>query len=221
MRGGRLKTCFTMAFLGLVATTGVLASEANTNARDWNFDVYLDDSRIGFHRFSIEESNDGELRLQAEAKFDVRFLFFNAFRYRHRIEETWSGDCLVALEATTDSNGKSSAVGGMLTESGFLVEQGDQSRELERCVMTFAYWNPAFLEQPRLLNPQTGEYVDVDVTAVGNGTLELNGRTVDARGYKIHARNMEVTVWYSVSGEWVALESPAKGGRTLRYELST
>lgn len=210
----------TLAFLGLAGTVPVFASEMDAAGKDWTFDVYLDDSKIGFHRFSLEEAQDGELKLEAEAKFDVRFLFFNAFRYRHHIEETWSGNCLVALDATTDSNGESTAVGGALTEAGFLVEKGSQSLELEPCVMTFAYWNRAFLEQSRLLNPQTGEYVDVEVTAIGTDTLEFDGRTVDARGYKVLARNMEVTVWYSATGEWIALESPAKGGRTIRYELS-
>ena len=209
------------AVLALMVAVPAAATDTGSLERDWTFDVYLDDSRIGFHRFSLEESQNGELKLEAEAKFDVRFLFFNAFRYRHRIEETWSGNCLVALDATTDSNGESTAVGGALTDSGFLVEKGSESRELAPCVMTFAYWNRAFLEQPKLLNPQTGEYVDVAVTAVGGDRLDLNGRTVDARGYRIEARNMEVTVWYSASGEWIALESPAKGGRTIRYELST
>lgn len=216
-----IRSCLTLLLLGFAAAFPASASKANGVGKDWTFDVYLDDSKIGFHRFSLEESQNGELKLEAEAKFDVRFLFFNAFRYRHRIEETWSGNCLVTLDAETDSNGKSTEVDGALTASGFLVEKGSQSSELERCVMTFAYWNRAFLEQPKLLNPQTGEYVDVSVTAVGSGEREFAGRTVEARGYRIEARNVQVTVWYSAAGEWIALESPAKGGRTIRYELST
>lgn len=216
-----MRSRLTSLLPGLATALFLLVTEAEAVERAWTFDVYLDDSKIGFHRFSLEESQNGELKLEAEAKFDVRFLFFNAFRYRHNIEETWSGNCLVELEARTDSNGKSTEVGGALTESGFLVEKGSQSSELEPCVMTFAYWNRAFLEQPKLLNPQTGEYVDVDVTAIGSGEREINGQTIEARGYKISSRNMQVTVWYSATGEWIALESPAKGGRTIRYELST
>jgi hypothetical protein len=33
--------------------------------------------------------------------------------------------------------------------------------------MTFAYWNPDLLGQSRLLNVQTGEYLDVQVRALG------------------------------------------------------
>jgi hypothetical protein len=31
---------------------------------------------------------------------------------------------------------------------------------------------------------------------------------------------MDITLWYSESAEWLALESVAKGGRIIRYELS-
>jgi len=38
---------------------------------------------------------------------------------------------------------------------------------LPACVMTFAYWNPDLLGQSRLLNVQTGEYMDVQVRVLG------------------------------------------------------
>jgi hypothetical protein len=86
--------------------------------------------------------------------------------------------------------------------------------------MTFAYWNPGFLEQPRLLNPQTGEYVEVAVEDLGNDFVEIDGREILARSVRLTARKMDITLWYSENSEWLALESVAKGGRILRYELS-
>lgn len=74
----------------------------------------------------------------------------------------------------------------------------------------------------RLLNPQTGEFLDVDIEPLGSETLLLNRREIDAVGYQIEARDLTVRVWYSEADQrWVALESPTKGGRVLRYELST
>ena len=86
--------------------------------------------------------------------------------------------------------------------------------------MTFAYWNPGFLEQPRLLNPQTGEYLEVEVEELGSDLVEIAGREIPARSVRLRARQMDITLWYSESSEWLALESVAKGGRILRYELS-
>jgi len=46
---------------------------------------------------------------------------------------------------------------------------------LPDCIMTFAYWNPRFLDQPRLLNAQNGEYLDVTVHDLGTDTVAVRG----------------------------------------------
>ena len=86
--------------------------------------------------------------------------------------------------------------------------------------MTFAYWNANFLDQPRLLNPQTGEFVEVTVEQVGNEMLEVRGQSVDATRFRLTAYEIDMTLWYSKDDEWLALESVAKGGHIIRYELS-
>ena len=103
---------------------------------------------------------------------------------------------------------------------GFVIDTGEREAELPECVMTFAYWNPGFLEQPRLLNPQTGEYLEVEVQDLGRDTVELAGREIPARSVRLTARQLDITLWYSDTAEWLALESVAKGGRIIRYELS-
>ena len=59
-----------------------------------------------------------------------------------------------------------------LYDGSFTVVTGEQPAYLPECVMSFAYWNPDFLEQPRLLNPQTGEYVAVQVEEAGMDVLQ-------------------------------------------------
>ena len=86
--------------------------------------------------------------------------------------------------------------------------------------MTFAYWNPDFLEQPRLLNPQTGEYVDVRVENLGEETLDFRGQSIAATRFTLKAYDVDLTLWYSTDDEWLGLESVAKGGRIIRYERS-
>lgn len=193
-------------------------ADENPEERSWDFSVLLDGSKIGYHRFELTE-DDGRRWLTSEAKFDVRFLFINAFRYRHTNTEVWSGGCLERLEANTRANGKELVVSGLRAEGGFVVDDGEARNALDDCVMTFAYWNPDFLRQPRLLNPQSGEYLDVDVQRVGQEPIVVRGEEVAASVYRITAREMELKVWYSANDEWLALESVAKGGRILRYEL--
>lgn len=214
----RISTAY-LLFGFLAALVASPARAAESDPRVLNFDVYLDGSRIGYHRYTIDGTANGTA-VSSEARFDVRFLFLTAFRYRHETEETWADGCLAEIDARTDSNGREFEVRGVRTDSGFVIDDGDDSRRLPGCVMTFAYWNPSFLEQNRLLNPQTGEFLDVEVEELGRETVKVGEREVSARSVRINAREMQVTLWYSDEAEWLALESVAKGGRVLRYELA-
>ena len=214
-------------YLGLVMIVLyalTFASPAPTQERrdavgNWDFDVYLDGKKVGKHIFTISETGGAKL-VQSQANFKVKILFISAYRYEHIAAERWTDNCLVEIDASTNANGKRIQVSGEHTAAGFLVERGDKPIELPECVMTFAYWNPEFLEQPRLLNPQTGEYVDVRVEEIGDELLEVRGQPVAATRFKLTAHQVELTLWYSPDDEWLALESVAKGGRIIRYELS-
>jgi hypothetical protein len=212
-----LKHIFAGALLLLLSSAAAIAED--TTDKTLVFDVFLDGKKIGYHRFEIDGPRSNAA-VRSEASFDVKFLFVTAFSYRHTATESWSNGCLDEIEARTDSNGKKLNVSGERTDGGFVIDTGDVEAELPSCVMTFAYWNPGFLEQPRLLNPQTGEYLEVEVQELGRDTVRLEGRDVPARSVRVTARQMDITLWYSENSEWLALESVAKGGRIIRYELS-
>ena len=206
-----------MFSLALMSTAP--AEERQNDVANWDFDVYLNDKKVGKHSFTVAEAG-GMRQVRSEANFNVKFLFISAYRYEHSAAERWSDNCLVEFDASTNANGERIEVSGERTGAGFLVERADNPIELPECVMTFAYWNPEFLEQPRLLNPQTGEYVDVSVEEVGNELLEVRGQPVAATRYSLTAREVDLTLWYSPDDEWLALESVAEGGHIIRYELS-
>jgi hypothetical protein len=169
-------------------------------AREWSFDVSLDGRPIGEHRFVLRD-DAGARELTSEARFRVRLLFFDAYRYDHRAQERWRGDCLERLEARTDANGKKTVVD---------VEPTDA------CVQTFAYWNPSILEARTLLNPQTGEYVPVRVQKLG--TEMLAGQAAERFRLVGSGREpLQIDLWYTPARDWVALESLTPEGRRLRY----
>jgi hypothetical protein len=210
------------ALLLMLSAPAVLAGklDGEVDTKEWNFRVYLDDSEIGYHTFSLVEE-DGRKRLVTEAEFEVKFLFFTAYRYEHNNVETWQGECLQEIQSETDANGRKFAVRGVRDDSGLEIEAADGVRDVPGCVKTFAYWNPDILDEPELLNSQTGELLEVDIEPVATETLIVSGREVPARRYRLQAKNMELDIWYSRDqGRWLALESTVKGGRKLRYELS-
>ena len=50
--------------------------------------------------------------------------------------------------------------------------------------------------------------------------LDVRGLDTPAKRYRLSGEDLQIDVWYSLDDEWLALESPAKGGRTLRYVLT-
>lgn len=192
---------------------------AGTADKTLMFNVYLDGKKIGYHRYEID-GPESSADVRSEASFEVKFLFVTAFSYLHTAQEDWAGGCLAGITARTNSNGEKLEVTGERQGDAFVVETRDGEAELPECVKSFAYWNPGFLKEPRLLNPQTGEYLDVDVQELGDDIVRLDGRDIPAKSVRLTAREMDITLWYSEDAEWLALESVAKGGRILRYELS-
>lgn len=183
----------------------------------WRFRVYLDDREIGYHNFYL--AGDGEHRqLRSEARFEVKLLFVKLFDYEHDNLETWSGNCLQSIRSRTDSNGDHYSVNGRRADDAFRVVANESAAALPECVMTFAYWNPAFLDQPRLLNSQDGSFLDVEVSAPEPDRLVVGGEELPSLRYRLVAGDLRLELWYSEDQEWLALESEVAGGRTLRYE---
>lgn len=194
----------------------VPASAFATAGEEWRFRVLLDDREIGSHRFSVTE-RDGRLDVESDASFAVRFLFVDAYRYAHRARERWRGDCLEAIDAETDDNGRQLNVRGVHDGRRLEVMTEDGRASLPGCVMSFAYWNPAMLRQSRLLNAQTGEHDAVRVEALGEEPIRVSDRELLARRYALHTEGFRVDLWYAPGDRWVQLETRTSSGQRLRY----
>ncbi len=187
-------------------------------AQAWQFDVSMDGKAIGTHEFVLDEKADGQLALKSEAKFNVKFLSISVFKYQHLANELWQNDCLKKLDAKTQENSKATAVGGTQEPSGFKLNAPVALEIGQQCVMTFAYWNPKILQQKKLLNPQTGEYLTTQITALGQENIVVKGQTKKAERYKIHTNKFVIEIWYGLDGDWLALQSTTPDGR-IDYAL--
>ncbi|PKO91639.1 MAG: hypothetical protein CVU15_08450 [Betaproteobacteria bacterium HGW-Betaproteobacteria-1] len=204
--------------LQLLALFGLSLTSSLASASEWPFTAYLDGKEIGHHRFAITES-DNAITLTSEADFQVKILFINAYQYQHRASEVWQNDCLQKLEARTEENRDVSLVVGRQQSGSFKVEGPKGQLALPDCAMTFAYWNPKMLQQDKLLNPQTGEWLDVDIRRIGRETIEVRGQPVTAERYRLTAPKMKIDLWYSDKQEWLALESTTPEGYLISYKL--
>lgn len=212
-------TTFFILLLGgcFTATT----TQAGVAQQSWVFDVFLDDRPIGMHQFSITEQARG-FTLTSEAAFDVSFLMIPVYRYRHRSEERWIDGCLTSLTAQTDDDGEQLSVSLQkeAQQNRLKTAQGEQT--LQGCLRSFAYWDLQLLKSPSLLNAQNGELISVDLVLLGTDQLQIADRNIDSRQYRLAGKDAEghsidIQLWYSSQGEWLALKSITEDGYQLRY----
>ena len=193
-------------------------SAYTSTEQEWKFKVYLDDTPIGYHEFSIKHAGKHHT-MSTRARFDVTFLKIPLFRYRHQNVEQWSDSCLESITSTTDQNGTLFRVEGASTDTGFQVSANDQDATFPPCISTFAYWDKSFLTHSRLLNSQTGEYLDVDVEDLGKKSIMVSNTSVPANSYRLTADGLDIELWYSSDGQWLGLQSTTGKGRQLRYVI--
>ena len=197
----------------------LLAVAPLLHAQEWAFNVYLDKSKIGTHTFTLNDNT-----LTSKAKFNVKVLFIEAYKYDHTATEKWSGDCLNALEANTIENKVITKVTGKLEAEAFNVKNGSVEQALPACVMTFAYWNPKILTQTKLLNPQNAEYLDSTITKLGVTNIDVKGKPTETTHYKLTGalkgvKKLNIELWYNQDNEWVALKSVTPEGYNIIYKL--
>jgi len=221
---GRLAPLLSCMLLALVVLALAMvavpaqAEEAPSTERQWRFRVFLDDKEIGYHDFFLAEQGASRV-LRTVAEFEYKLLFVKLYDYVHENSEEWQGDCLTRIESSTDDNGEALSVVGRQQQETFDVQANRGAASLPHCVMSFAYWNPDFLKQSQLLNSQSGEYVDVQVSTPEPTEFKVHGEMRPALTYHLAAGPLKLQLWYSMDREWLGLESETESGRMLRYVL--
>ena len=198
----------------------LLMSSMPALAQDWNFDVYLDKSKIGTHTFNLNQNV-----LTSRAKFNVKVLFIEAYRYDHTAKEQWKDDCLTNLDAHTIENKVVTDVKGDSSGGAFQLIPARASQKFPSCVMTFAYWNPKILEQKQLLNPQNAEYLNTTVEKLANETMMVKGKSTETTHYQLKGalegkNKLNIELWYANNNkDWVALKSVTPDGYNIIYKI--
>ena len=198
--------------IGVVA----LVISNSTYAKEWNFDAVLNDKVIGQHTFIYENE-----KTISNANFKFEYLFMD-FIYQHKSTETWQEGCLKTISSKTDDDGDLYEVSGHIGTDRFLVTTNNKTTELPSCVMTFAYGNPKILEQKKLMNSQSGEYLDVDIQFIREENHIVKGEDILTDLWRIEANiddgDLLIHLWYDKNMNWVSLKSQTPIGDML-YKL--
>ena len=144
----------------------------------------------------------------------------NVYTCTHSNKEVWRGGCLSRIDSRTDDNGERFFVHGVLERSPPALETIEGRSQLRECVMTFACWNSRILGENRLLNAQTGRYLDIEVTPLGREFTTVAGEEHPAQRYELKTKKFTIDLWYSPDQKWLGLETTTDSGSRLRYVLN-
>jgi hypothetical protein len=123
------------------------------------------------------------------------------------------------MRAETNDNGKALFVHGTASDGQLQVQTQDGTWSGDGCFRSFAYWNPEWLTGGRLLNSQTGELQGADILNIGQERIAVHEVPTAVTRRRIVTAKFTIDLWYTLDGEWVALQSTTAKGEVLRYAL--
>ena len=198
---------------------GSYATASLGSAERIAFEVLRDGSPIGSHTISFHQQ-DERLIVDIEIGLEVKFAFFTLFDYQHRNREVWENGRLVSIDTQTDDNGERHEVSGRAMGDGFLVSGKEEQVLLPADVIPTSYWNPATRDAKALLNTQTGELIDVEVTPKYTQAVEMPWGESKGQLHRISG-DLEVDLWYDPAGCLLKMSFKAPGdGSTINYRAN-
>jgi hypothetical protein len=123
------------------------------------------------------------------------------------------------VEASTQDGGDQYRVLGKSETDIFKLVEPSKEAFCADCPMTFSYWNPSMLKQNKLLNVQTGEYMEVQIKSLGKKIIKVKNENIEADLYQLTAPKINIQLWYKDNKEWVKLESITPDNHHIVYIL--
>ena len=196
--------------LGVAVSSKSISME--NDVETFSFRVLLNDVDVGRHTFQL--SNQGEyLNVRSTMRMDFTVLLVKKVTYRHEANEVWREGCLHRFTSKTKRDKKIISMSGVLEDNKFIVNDGTSDIELGKCVKSFAYWNPKWLDAKFLLNVENGKYTPVNQS---NQKDPVSGFIMKTLGLP----KTEIYLEYDESGMWQSLESELKIAGALKYQRS-
>lgn len=194
--------------LGVAVSSKSISME--NDVETFSFRVLLNDVDVGRHTFQL--SNQGEyLNVRSTMRMDFTVLLVKKVTYRHEANEVWREGCLHRFTSKTKRDKKIISMSGVLEDNKFIVNDGTSDIELGKCVKSFAYWNPKWLDAKFLLNVENGKYTPVNQS---NQKDPVSGFIMKTLGLP----KTEIYLKYDESGMWQSLESELKIAGALKYQ---
>jgi hypothetical protein len=188
------------------------------------FAAFRNGERIGTHTLSFKREGS-QLVVSTSVDLAVKLMGFTAYSYTHRGREIWNGSDLVAVDTSTNDDGKQYVVralrqGESLVVDSHTPEAKGYRRSLVTGILPSTHWNLRQTAQSKLLNSQKGTIDPVRVTQVGRGSVTTASGAVEATHYRSDGKDgFAMDQWFDARGRWVKTTFTAHDGSLIEYVL--
>ena len=195
---------------------------SKTTTEKLHFNVYRNDSLIGYHNLDFYEK-DSLIESKIAIKFEVTFLGFVVYEYLHKNHEKWMNNTLVFMEASTDKNGDLLDCKVNKKENKFKILGTNGDLLLDKKITPTTYWRFDQLitgKKNTVLNSQDCSYIDFNIEYLGDEMIynnSLNASRYKLLGKEFNGDDVNIDIWYK-DEKWVKMIF-LKDGSTVEYYL--
>lgn len=182
-----------------------------------NFAVMRNGAQIGSN--SIRFAHDGtDTTVQMVTHIKVGIAFLTLYRFDQTESERWADGRLLAMNATTDDNGKVHRASASSRGGRIVVQCDGKVSATVPSIVPFSLWNPALVAQSVALDTRDGGLETIKVLDRGEEQVVVQGHPRQAHHYQIVA-TFPQDVWYDDSGQLVRVELKGSDGSTILYQM--
>lgn len=201
----------------LTAPYPAVAESAMSPAGTLTYDVMRQGERIGRHTVAFERMGQ-ELTVRTATDVDFTAYVIFDITWTHQSVEIWGDGGLREFTSFTDEDGRKRQVHAQRNGERLIVNSTGGHRELPADIIPGTLWHPDTVRKHELLDPIKGRLRKVTITDLGIERIEVEGRTVEARHYRMRG-DLKRDFWYDRDGTVVRVEFPIADGSLVTLLL--
>ncbi len=198
----------------------IFAKESN----NISFDVYRKGNKIGYHNLVITHQGNKTI-VEVNINFEVNFLGFLIYEYKHKNKEIWDKKFLQTLNAETIKNNGEKLVCNIKSNNSELEINGTNGKfQKSNILMPSSYWNYELVKgesKKTMINTQDCSLIDIEILNLGSEKIynsSLNSKRYKITGKEISGENIDIDIWYDEDNNWVKMIFK-KDGNLIEYYL--
>jgi len=163
------------------------------------YQVLNDGVPVGMVRIALDGAGGGR-RIRSSVDVELTVLAVLKLRYQHQSEELWRDGAFHSFHGRTEDLGKRYEVAIEARDGDIEMTRNGAAKAAAGPLMSWVVWCEAALREARVVDPLKGKLKGISASFLGAERIELAGRQVVGRRYRVTRKESTGEVWYGPDG---------------------